>query len=215
MSIMLTFGEPRTTTKRLLACGLVGAPLFVLVLLIEGATRPGYSAWSNYGSQLSLSDQGWEQIANFLVTGTLMLAFAYGLRRAVPSGKGSTWGPILLGTFGLGLLLSGVFVIDPGNGYPAGVAAVTTLHGTLHTIFGASVFASLPAACVVLSRRWTHGAGGKVWVAYSVLTAVLMLASFVASWDGALLGLYQRLSIGVGWTWIVPLATRLVVSREA
>src|SRR5258708_4565172 len=107
MSIMLTFGEPRTTTMRLLACGLVGAPLFVVVLLIEGATRPGYSAWSNYGSQLSLSDQGWQQIANFLVTGALMLAFAYGLRRAVPSGKGSTWGPILLGTFGLGLLLSG------------------------------------------------------------------------------------------------------------
>ena len=36
-----------------------------------------------------------------------------------------------------------------------------------------------------------------------------MLAFFVLSWDGPLLGVYQRISIGLGWTWMVVLALRL------
>src|SRR5579859_1676744 len=115
-------------TRHLLAGGLVGPPLFVASILIEGATRPGYSAWSNYASQLSLSSQGWEQIVNFIVFGALMLGFAVGAGRAMPAGKGSTWAPMLLGLFGLAMVLAGIFVIDPGNGYPVGVPAQTTLH---------------------------------------------------------------------------------------
>jgi len=53
-------------TLLLLAGGVIGPPLFIVVFLIEGATRPGYSAWRNYVSDLALSNQGWEQVANFL-----------------------------------------------------------------------------------------------------------------------------------------------------
>ena len=47
------------TTRLLIASGVIGPLLFMLVFLIEGATRPGYSAWHNVVSSLSLSDQGW------------------------------------------------------------------------------------------------------------------------------------------------------------
>ena len=53
-------------TRFLIACGAIGPLLFIMVFLIEDATRPGYNAWHNYVSSLSLSDQGWMQIANFL-----------------------------------------------------------------------------------------------------------------------------------------------------
>src|SRR5438067_11442632 len=99
-------------TRFLIAGGAIGPPLFLIVLLIEGATRPGYSAWHNYGSSLSLSDQGWMQIVNFLVCGLLSLCFTVGLRQVLRPGKGSTWGPILLGVFGLGLIVAGRFVTD-------------------------------------------------------------------------------------------------------
>ena len=55
------------STEFLLLCGVIGPLLFIVVLLIEGATRPGYSALRNYGSDLELSNQGWEQSANFIV----------------------------------------------------------------------------------------------------------------------------------------------------
>jgi hypothetical protein len=35
----------RFITRVLLACGVIGPLLFIIMFLIEGATRPGYSAW--------------------------------------------------------------------------------------------------------------------------------------------------------------------------
>ena len=75
------------TTRFLIACDAIGPLLFILVFLIEGATRPGYSAWHNQVSQLSQSNQGWVQITNFLICGILSLCFAIGLREVLQSGK--------------------------------------------------------------------------------------------------------------------------------
>src|SRR5260370_21164050 len=96
--------KKRGSTEFLLFCGVIGPPLFFAVLLIEGATRPGYSAWSTAGSYLALSNQGWEQIANFIVCGSLCIAFAVGLRRIWRTGRASVWGPLMIVLFGLGLL---------------------------------------------------------------------------------------------------------------
>src|SRR5690242_18170666 len=117
-----------------LGAGVLGPMLFVAVALLEGATRPGYSAWRNFVSQLATGSQGWEQIANFLVCGALVLIFATGLRGSLGPGRGMMAGPLLLGVFAVGLLVAGVFVTDPALGYPPGVPlpAPQTLHGTLH-----------------------------------------------------------------------------------
>src|SRR5215471_4346999 len=72
-------GQDRIT-QWMLAGGVVGSVFFVAVLLIEGATRPGYDAWVQAGSALSLSGWGWMQIANFVVCGVLVFGFALGLR---------------------------------------------------------------------------------------------------------------------------------------
>src|SRR5436189_4746547 len=82
-------------TKSLLACGVIGPLLFIIVFLIEGDTRAGYSAWRHAVSQLSLGDQGWMNSINIFVCGLFLLYFAFGLRLALRSGKGSFWGPSL------------------------------------------------------------------------------------------------------------------------
>jgi hypothetical membrane protein len=38
--------------------GVIGPLLFIAVFLIEGATRPGYSAWRNLVSQLATGPGG-------------------------------------------------------------------------------------------------------------------------------------------------------------
>ena len=70
-------------TRRLLACGVVGPTVFVLVVLIEGAVRPGYDPGRVFVSMLSLGDRGWIQVANFLISGALIIAFGVGLRRVM------------------------------------------------------------------------------------------------------------------------------------
>src|SRR5206468_1543570 len=117
---------PGLSTRPLLAAGLIGPPLFIVVFLIEGATRPGYSAWRNYVSQLATGEGGWVQVVNFIVCGTLMVAFAVGLRLALRRGRASVAAPVLLGAFGMALLVAGVFVTDPALGYPPGTGIVHT-----------------------------------------------------------------------------------------
>lgn len=212
----------------LIACGAIGPLLFILVFLIEGATRPGYSAWRNYVSSLSLSDQGWMQIANFLVFGLLSLCFAVGLRQVLRSGRGSIWGPLLLGLFGLGLIVAGLFVTDPSLGYPPGAHGdgPQTLHGTVHGLAGLIVFSSLAAASFVLARRFAGDPNWKGWAPYSIITGVLVVVFFIASnvasvldargiLPGAPTGLLQRISIFVGWGWIALFAIRLLGKMQS
>lgn len=213
------------STRWLLAGGVIGPVLFVLVFLVEGATRPGYSAWRNFVSQLSLSDQGWEQIANFLICGALCLGFALGLRRVLHSGRGATWGPILLGIFGLSLISAGIFVTGPALGYPPGapIASQESPHAAIHGLSGLVAFTTLPAACFVLARRFAGNPAWRGWAAYSVVTGVIVLLSFVFSNLTAVLdqigtlpnaptGLFQRIGIIAGWVWIAALAWRLLRS---
>ena len=205
-------------TRWLLACGALGGFGFIAVFLIAGAIRPHYDPLYNPVSALSLSDGGWVQIANFVVTGLLMLACAVGLRRALSSGRGATWGPILIGIYGLGQVGAGVFVTDPGFGYPpgapSGVPATASLHGTLHTLVSIVVFVAVSIACFVFARRFSAPPRSRIWAVYSFLTGLavpaFLVASSVAWFHGGPGGLFQRLSISAGWAWVALLAIRML-----
>jgi hypothetical membrane protein len=210
-------GEQPLATRLLLAGGAIGPVSFIVTLLILGAIRPHYSAWQIPASSLSIGEAGWTQRANFMVFGALMLGFAVGLRRVLRTGRGSTWGPILFGTFGLGLIGSGIFVIDPALGYPPGASTATTVHGILHSNLSLVVFISLPAACFVLARRDAADPAEHVWAWYAVATGLLFPALFVltavVTVQGGPAGLMERIFIVVGWSWIVVLAIRLMSKK--
>ena len=202
----------RDKTKWLLAGGVIGPILFVVVFLIEGWTREGYDPMRHFVSTLSLGEQGWQQITNFLVTGILFIAGAVGLRRAIRDGPGSRWGPILIGTAGLGVFLAGVFVTDPAMGYPpgspAGLPSTSSWHGAIHNVVSLLVFAGLPIATFVVARRFRGD--GSLWALYSVATGVAMLIGtvlmFVAFQDW--IGLFQRIVIILGFGWVSLLCLR-------
>lgn len=207
---------PSLAIKRLLVCGVIGPLLFIIVFLIEGATRPSYSAWHHFVSSLSQGEQGWMQITNFIVCGSLVFCFALGLRRVLYPGKGSTWGPILLGSFGLGLIGAGIFVTDTVLGYPPDASTAATLHGMLHDLVSLVVFAALPSACFVLARRFAGDPAWRGWATYSIVTGILVVVFFITAGafaqpdPNAPAGFFQRISIITGWSWIALLALRLM-----
>ena len=217
------FLKQSVTARILVACGAVGPLLFLTLLLIEGATRPDYSAWHHFGSLLTLGEQGWMQITNFIVCGVLVLCFAIGLRLVLRSGKGATWGSILLGLFGLGLVAVGFFVTDPvaGQGYPPGGAITHTLHGRMHDLFTLLMFISLPVACFVLARRFAGDPAWRGWALYSVVTGILVFVFFEATsivatnlhTNDATVGLLQRISMFIGWGWISLFALQLLCKK--
>ncbi len=207
-------------TRLLLACGAIGALLNIVVLLVLGATRPGYNAWQMPDSSLELGEGGWIQITNYIICGALLLGFAVGLRRVLRTGRGSTWGPILLGIFGLSFIGIGIFITDPVLGYPPGASSTATVPGTLHNLFGQLQFISLAAACFVLARRDAADPARRGWAWYSVATGLLVIASdiaFVLTYkllDGGPVGLIARIGIIVSGCWVALLAIHLLGKRS-
>ncbi|MDG4834697.1 DUF998 domain-containing protein [Solwaraspora sp. WMMD1047] len=198
----------RRGTSALLACGAVAAPLFLAVVLVEGALRPDYQTSRHLASALSIGDRGWVQIGNFVLTGLMMCAFAVGVRRAIGGGRGGRWAPILIGAYGLGLVASGLFVSDPVNGYPPGATA-DTWHGTAHDLAAVVVFGALPLGCLVLARRFASRRGERRWAVYSVVTALAVPALLFGVTVEDRAGLFQRATIAVGWAWIALVALHL------
>jgi hypothetical protein len=210
----------------LLVAGVVGPLLFIVTFLIEGATRPGYSVWRNFVSQLATGDGGWVQIANFLMCGALMLAFTVGFWRALR--PRSIAGTILIGVFALALIVAGVFVTDPALGYPPGSSASDpqTLHGGIHGVAGLVAFTSLAAAAFVMARYFATSPAARRWAVYSFVVGALIFGLFVVStavsvldergvWPDAPIGILQRISIITGWTWLAALAWRLLTRAPA
>src|SRR6059058_1674196 len=166
-------------TRILLLCGAIAGPLFILTVLIQDYTVPAFDPRLQPLSLLSLGDWGWVQIVNFVLAGVLNLLYAGGLWRRLHPGRAGTWGPVLIGAYGLGLIAVGVFRTDPANGFPPGVIAPThpSWHGVLHALGGLFIFVVLAAALAVFVRfflarkeRW--------WAFYCLASAVLILLVF-------------------------------------
>ncbi|GAA3007039.1 DUF998 domain-containing protein [Streptosporangium longisporum] len=149
-----------SVTRALLAGGVVAAPLFAIVSLTQAFTREGFDLTRHPLSMLATGDLGWLQIATFLVSGALTIAGALGLRRAMRGTPGGTWAPRLILVNGVGTIAAGVFVMDPGDGFPAGTplgqTGTLSWHALMHMVAGSIAFTALIAACFVLGRHFSR-----------------------------------------------------------
>jgi uncharacterized protein DUF998 len=140
------------------------------------------------------------------------------MRRVLHPGRGGTWGPLLIGLYGAGLIMGGVFVADPALGFPPGtpegIPDQLSWHGLVHAVAPVLASLSLIAACLVFARRFaTLGRGG--WAAYCVATGVANLvpdALFNHDWFYLVLAVAVALGLG----WVSVMAARLLTElRDA
>jgi hypothetical protein len=189
-------------TLRLLKCAVLAGPIYVVVGLLQVLFREGFDIRRHALSLMSNGSLGWIQIASFITCGVLVIAGAVGVRRALHPGRAGTWGPILLGLYGLGLIAAGIFVADPMDGFPPGTPpgppAVMSWHGPLHFMAGGIGFVGLVAATLVFARRFI-GLRQYGWAIFSVATGVLFLAGF------------GNIASGSKEPWIVPVFAAVVV----
>ena len=213
--------------KKLLYAGVVGPLLFIAVFLVEGFTRPGYSQWRNYVSQLATGPGGWVQVVNFVVCGFLVFLYAIGLRSAIKGTRGSVAGPLLTALFGIDLIVAGAFSTDPALGYPVGAAQVHTVHGMIHGLAGLGAFVLfLPPSAFVMAWHFASQPGARRWALYSAAIGALVLAVFISMTTTSALdaagrlpdaptGILQRIGIIGGWTWIAMVAWRELRAARA
>lgn len=210
-------------TKALLLCGAIACPLFIIIVLIEGAVRPDYNSLLHPLSSLSIGDTGWTQILNFIFTGILLVIFSLGLKQVCTSDKVKFRGPLLIRLVGIGLIGAGIFVTDPLFGYPTVKPLVLrqfTFHGHLHDGFSMLVFICLPWACFAFRKHFI-AKGEQGWATYSVFTGYIMIATFIITSMGFkqlsgfvnYTGVFQRLCVSIGWIWLTLLSLHLLKNQ--
>jgi len=211
----MTIAATRTTTavpaRALLACGAISGPLYFLTSFTQAAVRDGFDLTKHPASMLSNGDAGWIQVTNFLVTGVLMIAGAIGLSRTLEPGRGSTWGPRLLGVFGASLLFAAVFKADAGNGFPVGSGPATlSTAGILHMTAGSVGFLSLIVATFVFASRFSRE-GHRGWAICSRATGIAFFASFAGISSGnanAVVMLAFWATVLLAWGWVTAVVIR-------
>jgi hypothetical protein len=132
-------------------------------------------------SQLATGDFGWVQVLNFLVCGVLVLAYAVGLRMSIRGTRGSLGGPVLIALFAASLLVAGVFITDPGLGYPVGAPEVHTTHGLIHGFAGLVAFTLLAASAFVMAWHFSADPQERRWMIYSAAIGLLIIVFFPTS----------------------------------
>lgn len=209
-------------TKSLLGYGVIAGPFYVVVAVAQILTREGFDPARHQWSLLANGGPGWIQIANLVLTGAMVIAFAVGLGRALAGGVGARWAPLLVGVYGASLVAAGIFRADPALGFPVGTPegpGEVSWHGLLHFAAGGVGFTSLAVACFVIARRYSTE-NRRGWALFSRLTGVVFLAGFamVASSGGnqaANLAFTAAIILVWGWTTAVAVDRyRRVAHRE-
>jgi len=207
-----------SVTTLLLTCGVVAGSLFMVVALVQSFLRPGFDLRRHAISMLSLGDLGWIQRTDFVACGVLFLALAVGVRRVLHPDAAGTWGPLLLGGFGTGLVIGGVFSTDPALGFPpgapAGMPATMSWHAMLHSLGFFLAFSSLTAACFVVARGLASR-GRRQWAVASVGTGIatpvliaLGMTSIIAT------GIAFAIAAVLTTWWAAAVAARLAVDHH-
>jgi Protein of unknown function (DUF998) len=202
------------STRSLLIAGAVAGPLFTLLAAGQVLLRDGFDLRRHPLSLLATGGPGFVQIANFIVAGIGVLCLAVGAHRTVTDGVGRRWLAPLIAVFGLGLIASGVFVMDPENGFPIGTpegpAQAMSWHGLAHIVAATVAFTGLAAACIVMTVRMVRRRAG--WAAVlNGCTALALLAPVNPAWASIQLAVTAL----VAFTWTTVLAVRLLRSSAA
>lgn len=186
------------------------ATLFVLVATVGAVTRDGFDLARHAISMLSLGEHGWAMALAFMLSGALTVAAALGLRAVRRGRPGGAAVPLLVGTFGVGLVLAGIFPAPAGLGFPPGTPAdlqpVMTPTAIGHALAFNLAFSALIAAAVV--QAVAEARQGRVWLAVFSALVAFGLPLLIA------LGMAVVLPTGVAfyaaavlaWAWLAVVA---------
>lgn len=207
------------STDRLLQSAVASAILFPLAVALQAPLREGFDLAVHPLSLLSLGEMGWIQVANFIVSGLLILAFSAGLGRVLATGSGGRWGPRLFAFYGLVLVTAGVFTTDPMHGFPpgtpGGLPETLSWHAIVHQLTFVFAFLGLIVALFVFARR-SWSAGDRGFAVYSALTGLATPALVVISQMQPDVAGYILFGMNVLVNlWIALFATRLLAEHRA
>ncbi|MDV3292808.1 MAG: DUF998 domain-containing protein [Nitrososphaerales archaeon] len=200
--------KPDNALRFLGTCGVIAPISFTVIVIILGLLNPSYSHLSQGISELGAVGAPYAivQDANFLLTGSLIIAFAVGLQKGIGDGQGSKIGPVLLALDG---------------GFGAVGAGIFPLPSPLHTPLSAIGVISLVIAPPFISRRLKRDFRWQSYRSYSLATGMVVVMIFLLFLFTGLfvgqdvlepwMGVLQRMLLAPLLVWIEVMAIHLLV----
>jgi len=196
----------------LLVCGVLSSLLYVIMNIVTAILYEGYSPVSQTVSELSAIGAPTRPLWVALGIGyeLLVIAFAVGVWLSSKSNR-----PLRIA--GMLLFINGVigFFWPPMHQRPVLSAGGASLTDTLHIVFTA-----VTVPLMMLSIGFGAAAFGKKFRLYSIITVVILIVfGLLTASDGPrisanlptpLIGLWERINIGVYMLWVVVLAILLL-----
>ena len=166
---------------------------FLMVVMALYFLNPSYSLFRSFAGTYDLGSYEFLIASTFFSLGFGALALAIGLYRGITQSARSGMGLILLGIWGVGMLLAGIFPAnEPGSTvthvttvliagiFPIEVQATPeTLFSWLHIFAILGSLISLSLAAFLLSRRFKQDDNWQPIQRLAILLALLMLASSI------------------------------------
>ncbi len=184
----------------LLATGFAGI-LFIVAYVTLGLLAPGYNSVRDTISALEFTTLGAAQRANFFVYGLLLCAFAAGLRRELAGGRGAFLIPFFQAVAGVGVIGDAIFIFEP-----------------LHLACDLVAFNSSLLVLFLFAWRFRRESGWKGWAAYSIVTALAMMAFLTAfgfaNHLGGPAGLMEKLATCTRTLWSSLFIIRLLRGKS-
>ncbi len=195
--------------RRLLSAGGFAGLFFCGVATFGILTRPGFDLQRHAVSNLSLGEGGWTMVAAFIASGALTLLCAIGLSHVLKDGRGHRALPVLVGLYGLGLVIAGIFPAPACCGFPAGIPEdqlpVMTPSAIIHSIGFMVAFSSLIIACFIAALRLSGG-----WSLLSLLAGILMPLLVALGMSNAIApGIAFFIAAIIGWAWLAAVVMHL------
>jgi hypothetical membrane protein len=190
----------------------VGSILFVLVFIIDGFLRPGYSPIQQMVSDLGIGQNAWILNTDLAVFGLLCMLYVIGFYQAM---RKSIGGGMLKASTSL-LLLAGAGIVNDGfftESNPADPTA--TLHDALHSLGFLVAFSSLIIALFIIGLQLRKD---RIWRGYawytmltSLVTLLLIILPYAFPQYGVQFeGLNERMLLVEALAWQVVTGCRLL-----
>jgi len=201
--------EPRRL-KLMATVAIVGWAFFAAIALLLPLVSE-YSLTADHISELAIGRYGYLQIVAFFAAGFGTLALAWAVREATNGSWGSRLGSALVGLYGVGMFLTGIFPTDEVD-LAGRVVGSPTIAGTAHGVVSLLGFLLGLAGVFVLSRTFKRDARWRAVWPWSLALAFVMLVGFIVLAQSAgtpWIGLIQRIFNGTIILWLVLVALRI------
>ena len=189
-------------------CGIIAPILYLLMAVIGGALRPGYSYIAETVSELLVAGAPNKPllVTLLIIDSVLGMLFPIGLHRGINEGKGSKVGPAFLIIVAVLTLLTAAFFPQDAGGEPV------TFAGTVHVILLIPMVILSLGAFLAFWRRLKSDSLWSGYDRYSLVTFIIAIPLGVISafsLNSPYIGLLERISVAVILQWGFVMAIKL------